>query len=290
MHELSAPLRLTWDLTSDPASAHDLWLRIAEGRVLLLEIRLQDWTITGLSGLPSQGSKRGPRISFLGEAEVLLAGVRLLRWLHPGAADLLVLPPYGSKAARRQLREAGYALSPALWSTPEGLAHLEQARALAAEAGSARVAILNAPAPAAPLGPEDRERAARVWNARRLPSLEVRVHDLFLAEELGLTPFETYEGCQAAATLAHLSHDGRVFACRSLATELGDLREQTLAEIWAGTARRELRARLAEPPPECRPCGLAPKCGGGCRGLAAELGRDPSCGRTIGTQSEGIGP
>ncbi len=142
--------------------------------------------------------------------------------------------------------------------------------------------------------PEDPGLAAELWRrivdgrvllaevhvtSRSLGSHEVdlRVHDVFLAETLGLSPFRRYAGCQAGGALAHLTERGQIVACRTLPQVLGNLLESSLSEVWADEARRSLRERLSETPSECSTCSLAPSCAGGCRGLSPRLGRDPSC-------------
>ena len=278
MHELCAPLRLTWDLPPDPALARDLWRRIADGRVLFVEIRLGELSLPALEALAaSPASSPAPRVTLLAESSAILAAAESLEARAPFGRDLLLLPPFAPGHLLLGLRRAGANPAPALWATPSGLAAFSEALDAALALGSNALAILNAPAPAEPLTREVRARVSSVWRARRPRGLELRVHDLFLAEELGLDAFERYSGCQAGGALGHLTDGGKLLACRTLPVELGDASERSLVEIWSGPARRELRSRLGERPEPCSPCSLASTCGGGCRGLAPGLGRDPSC-------------
>jgi radical SAM protein with 4Fe4S-binding SPASM domain len=284
MPELSAPLRVTWDLPEDPDRAARLWGRLAEGRVLFAEVRVGSGSLPGLAGLAATpggaAAGRAPRLTVLGEPETLLAALEALGLQALAGCELQMLPPFEPGVAVEELAAVTRRLVPSLWSTPEGLGPFAEALEIARGCRLASVAILNPPAPAPPLGPAHRAEAAKTWRAQGGRGLELRCHDLFLAEELGLSPFEGYRGCQAAGALAHVTQGGRLTACRTICPEagdLGDLGDHPLAELWAGARRRELRARLAAPPTACAPCALAASCAGGCRGLSPELGQDPSC-------------
>ncbi|MEW6486842.1 MAG: SPASM domain-containing protein, partial [Thermodesulfobacteriota bacterium] len=228
---------------------------------------------------------RGPRLTVLGEPEALLAALEALGPQALAGCELQMLPPFEPELAVEELAAVTRRLVPSLWSTPGGLGALAEALEMARSHRLAAVAVLNPPAPAPALGPADRSAAAGIWRARGGRGLELRCHDLFLAEELGLSPFEGYRGCQAAGALAHVTDRGRLTACRTIppeAGDLGDLAVHSLAELWSGAGRRELRERLAAPPDPCAPCALAATCAGGCRGLSPALGRDPSCPGTRG--------
>ncbi|MHB8766945.1 MAG: hypothetical protein ACYDA8_21750, partial [Deferrisomatales bacterium] len=226
MRELSAPLRLTWDLPPDPALAGLLWRRAEAARVLFAEVRVSVAAAAGLAGLaPGLAGGSRVRVSFVGEPAALAAVGDLL---GPQAGEFVALPPYGPLEGLRQLTAACGRLVPGLWSTPEGLGWFGPALALARELGLGSVAVLNPPAPAPALTAADRARAAAAWAEGGDPGLELRVHDLFLAEALGQDPFAAYGGCQAAAGLAHLSADGVLRACRTLPAALGDLAAQPL--------------------------------------------------------------
>jgi radical SAM protein with 4Fe4S-binding SPASM domain len=278
MHDLTAPVRLTWDLPPDPGLTAEFWREIVGGRVLFVEIRVSLPSLRGLPGLVTgEVASGGPRLSFIGEPEPLQTTLEVLGSDAVSGAEFLVLPPYGSASELAKLATTTSHLVPSLWSTPEGMSSFPAAVETAREFSLSAVAVLNPPAPAAPLTPRIRDEAARTWLDRGLPGAELRVHDVFLAEKLGLNPFRQYAGCQAGSTLAHLTARGEVVGCRTLPEKLGDLSEQSLREIWAGEARRALRDRLREAPDGCQLCTLVSTCTGGCRGLAPRLGRDLSC-------------
>lgn len=274
MPELGAPVRVTWDLPADPALAACLWGRLREGRVLFAELRVEEDALGSLAALAPELSRGGPRVSLLAGLPLLpaLAGALGAEGLR--ALELGLLPPFDAPAGDADLSRA----SAAVWSTPEGLASFPAALDLAGRAGLRTVLLLNPPAPAAPLTAADRSRAAAAWRASGLEGrVALRCHDLFLGEALDLDPFRGYAGCQAAGFLAHVDRSGRLLACRTLPEALGDLTGSALADLWATDRRRALRALLDAAPSACAGCGLEASCRGGCRGLAADLGADPSC-------------
>ncbi len=279
MRELSAPLRVTWDLPRDPERARTLWRRLGRGRVLFVEAQVTAQSVAALEGLeaPPEGAP-APRLSLLGGAAELAAGLARLGTDALAGSELLVLPPYAPPAAMDALRDGQRKVTPALWSTAEGVAELAAAAAAARVLGAAAVAVLNPCQPAAPLTAAQRAAAAQAWRATAADDLGLRVHDLFLAEELGLEPFRGYAGCQAASTLAHLDAEGQLRACRSLPLPLGDLGASELVTLWAAPERRSLAAQLAAAPRACAGCSLETSCRGGCRGYAPDLARDPACG------------
>lgn len=273
MRDLATPLRVTWDLPPDPALAERLAVRLAEGRVLFVEVQVDAGAVGSVSALGALRDRA--RLTLAGDAETLELA---LGRLGPGslpAPELQVLPPFGAAAAR--LAASGRRVVPALWSTPGGVTAFGAALALAAEHRLGTVAVLNPRSPADPLDAGDRARAAAVWAASPDPRPALRVHDLFLAEAMGLDPWREYRGCQAGQGFAHVTAAGEVLACRTLPVLLGRLDRDPLEAAWAGPARRALRAALAEAPTACGPCALAATCAGGCRGLATHLGIDPSC-------------
>lgn len=273
MRDLSTPLRVTWELPADAALAARLAARLAEGRVLFVEVHVGPEALGGLAGL---GEARGrARLTLAGGAETLAAALAVLGSSLAPSTELLVLPPYSPAVS--DLVASGHRVVPALWSTPAGVAQLGDALKLAVTHGCAAVAILNPPAPAEALGPGDRAAAAATWQGSSDPRPALRVHDLFLAEALGLDPWRDYRGCQAGQGLAHLTASGEVLACRTLPLSLGDLDAEPLEALWAGASRQRLRVTLAGAPAACGACTLGPTCGGGCRGLAPHLGVDPSC-------------
>lgn len=278
MRELSAPLRMTWDLPADPEAAAEMWRRIVSARLLFVEVRVTENSLNGLTALAAGVTEGlGPRISVLGEPEALRAAWEGLGPQALSGADLLMLPAYTPLPEVQALASGTHRLVPSLWSTPEGLTRFAEALDLARTYRFGTVAVLNPPAPAVPLGPDDRQAAARLWESCKEDGLQLRVHDLFLADSLGLDPFRSYEGCQGGSTSAHLTEHGRVLACRTFPVALGNLLEQSLSSIWASRARRALRTRLGRAPEGCEHCSLVASCAGGCRGLALNMGRDPSC-------------
>ncbi|MCB2184974.1 MAG: radical SAM protein [Deltaproteobacteria bacterium] len=97
-------------------------------------------------------------------------------------------------------------------------------------------------------------------------------------EDLGDTPLG---GCAAGVSGLTIMHDGTLLPCRRLPLPLGNLRTDSLREIWAASpllhALRD-RSRYAEP---CRSCARWAVCRG-CRAIAhahsgAATGGDPGC-------------
>ena len=277
MPELKAPLRLTWDLPAYARLAATVWGRIVEARVLFLEVCIRPEGLGGLQGLVGSWGATGPKVSLLGEPECLLAALECLGAGALANADLRMLPRYRPELGVEDLASATRRLVPSLWSTPEGLGFFAEALEIALAYRLPTVAVLNPPAPALPLGPEDRAGAVSVWQGRAEGPLELEVHDLFLAEALGLTPFAGYAGCQAGGALGHVTEDGRLVACRTLPVDLGDLRDAGLRELWASPATESLRRTVARAPSGCADCNVEQVCRGGCPGLAGGSGRDASC-------------
>ncbi len=277
MPDLSAPVRVTWDLPGDPSLAAALWRRLVEARVLLVEVRVSARSLGGLPGLAAGlASAPGPRLGLLGRPDPLLAALEALGPRGLSQAEIRVLEPFRPGASVEDLAAATHRLIPCLWSDPRSLPALGEALELAAAYRLGTVGVLNPPAPAVPLGPEDRARAADLWHRRARRGLEARVHDVFLARAMGLDTSE-HGGCQGASALCHVEADGRVTACRTLPVDLGSLGETPLHEIWAAGARRAVAEELSAVPAECAGCAAAATCRGGCPGLAPPGGRDRSC-------------
>ncbi len=278
MRDPSAPVRVTWDLPPDPGLAARVWARLARGRVLFVEARVRPDAQGGLPGLAAGVSDHpGPRLSVLGRPDPLLAALDALGPRGVADADWVVLPPFGAGLQLERLAGATQRITPAVWCDPAGLAALVDALAVARRYRLAAVAVLHPPAPAEPLSPADRDRAAAVWREAAEVGMDARIHDLFLADALGLDPFGRYAACQAGAAMAHVTAEGRLVACRTLPVDLGDLASRPLDALWAGPERTALRERLAAVPGACTGCALAGACAGGCRGLSPDLARDPSC-------------
>ncbi len=282
MHELSAPVRVTWDLPPDPVLAAAVWRRLAQARVLFAQVRVRPEGLGGLPGLAAGlSTDPGPRLALLGRPDPLLAAIEALGPRALAEAEVEMLPPYRPATSVEELVAATHRLVPVLWSLPADLEHLEQALEIAAAYRLGAVGVLNPPAPAEPLGGHDRARAAAVWRSRAVSGLEPRVHDAFLARALGLD-VSAYQGCQGASLLAHVEEDGRVVACRTHPVEIGRLPLATLEAIWASGRRRAVARALAGVPAECTGCGVAGSCRGGCPGLAPPGGRDRSCPGPVG--------
>lgn len=282
MRDLSAPVRVTWDVPGHPALAGTLWRRLREGRVLFVDARV---TREGLGGLPGLAAALaegpGPRLAFTLPGPLFAKTAEAVGLDRLTGVEVNLLPPYPEEGECAGLAAGPTAVAASVWSTPQGLAAFPAALALAARTGVAAVAILNPPAPAEPLGSADRECAAAAWRVAGLEGrVALRCHDLFLAEALGLDSFQGYGGCQAAGFLAHLDPEGRLVACRTLPRHLGDLATAPLSEVWSSAERRSLRAALEAMPGPCAGCQRAEGCRGGCRGLSPDLGRDPSCALT----------
>jgi radical SAM protein with 4Fe4S-binding SPASM domain len=271
--EYSAPLRVTWDVPVERNVALALWERLRQGRVLFVEAFVDAEAAESFAAVAGAAAGAGgPRIELYADAvtqdriSAMVAGEALAK------VERVCLHPYPAK------RDADF---PAygLWSTPEGLADFaEAARRAALHPGGGKVVVLNPPVPADPLTPRDRETARlALEEAKRFGRVEVRAHDLFLSEVLGLEPFTRYPGCAAARTLAHLTRQGELVACRTLPLHLGNLLEEDLRDVWKGRWREAVLERSAPLPPDCYPCAIAGVCKGGCPGLAQGGGRDRSC-------------
>jgi len=287
MPDLSAPVRVTWELPGDPSLAAALWRRLVEARVLLVEAHVSGRSLGGLPGLAAGlAAAGGPRLSLLGRPDPLLAALEALGPRALAQAEIRVLGPFRPEASVEELAAATHRMVPCLWSDPESLPALGQALELAAAYRLGAVGVLNPPAPAVPLGPEDRARAADLWRRSARTGIEARVHDVFLARAMGVDT-SAHRGCQGASTLCHVGPDGRVTACRTLPAELGSLRSASLRQIWASAIRRSVAGELSAVPAECTGCAEAGACRGGCPGLAPAGGRDASCPGPVGPEEAG---
>lgn len=275
---LSSPLRVTWDFPQKPEYAAALWDRLVEARVFFVEIFLTHDSIAGLEGLAAGVKALGsPKITFIGEADVLSRAAELFGEIISQCAELMVLPDYGSLEALEFLASRVSNMTMAVWSTPDGMESFPRAVELSSCLGLKSTAALNPHHPADFLLEEHHSKAAEAWKTLSSPGLDARIHDLFLSEALGKDPFAAYAGCQAGSALAHLSSDGKLVACRTLPVQLGDLSVSTVRDVWSSSVRTELAASLKEPPVDCAGCAIAQVCLGGCRGLDSQQGRDPSC-------------
>ncbi len=88
-------------------------------------------------------------------------------------------------------------------------------------------------------------------------------------------------GCTAGVTFFTVDAWGRVRPCNHAPESVGDLRTQSLAEIWKGAGLARWRAAI---PAGCAGCGLVELCRGGCRAQAQLSGQagDPLMGVPVG--------
>lgn len=77
-------------------------------------------------------------------------------------------------------------------------------------------------------------------------------------------------GCGAAFNFVSVLPDGQVHACRKFPSPIGDLKRQSLAEIYASEAAEAYRKGCRE----CEDCRLRANCGG-CLAVAYGFGLDP---------------
>ncbi|MCL5735190.1 MAG: radical SAM protein [Actinobacteria bacterium] len=97
-------------------------------------------------------------------------------------------------------------------------------------------------------------------------------------------------GCLAGSGVCFVSHSGKIYGCGYMPIEAGDLRRNTLAEIWQTS---ELFAELRDPgclKGKCGVCGFRRVCGG-CRARAYGstgdyLAEEPFCAYQPGSRSE----
>ena len=122
-----------------------------------------------------------------------------------------------------------------------------------------------------------RERGHHIFRSRR--ELEAALDRIvFEAGETiratGKRPIaQRREGCSCAlGHHLHVRSDGRLFSCFKLDEPVGDLREQSFADVAAAAASR---ARPACSLPECADCQLNTLCGGGCRSENLHYTGDP---------------
>lgn len=134
-----------------------------------------------------------------------------------------------------------------------------------------------------------REKIARAINSSpssRNGTLNFIVHDPFLWKLLDPRCFEnkkmTFEGCQAADSIAYIDFKGDVFPCLLLPIRLGNLLQDSLKEIWSSKERKAVRKKIEDIPENCKKCSRLSECNGGCRGLSLLINnnicsKDPTC-------------
>jgi len=91
-----------------------------------------------------------------------------------------------------------------------------------------------------------------------------------------------FQGCQAANSVAFIDSSANVYPCLSLPLKLGNLKQNTLKEIWASKKRLKVKQAIEQIPQECQICSAVKECAGGCRGITYSLKGDfnfaePSC-------------
>jgi radical SAM protein with 4Fe4S-binding SPASM domain len=81
-------------------------------------------------------------------------------------------------------------------------------------------------------------------------------------------------GCTAGSTFATIDPWGRMRPCNHAPLVAGDLRAQSLEQVWWGETMARWRSLV---PADCATCSVFPICHGGCRAqaLLARLARDP---------------
>ncbi|TAL15650.1 SPASM domain-containing protein [bacterium] len=278
MPELTSPLRVTWDIPADIQTARALWGKIVDGKPLFIEAHLDFPAVPGFCGFHRELlTLRRVRFGLAADWPTIL---RVLRecgddWI--GNVSLTLLPPYPERGEFEETVKKAREFSWGLWSTDEGLSDFEKALGFAMEGGG--LSVLNPCRPAAPLSGETIEKVVRIWESRGRPGhIPLKIHDLFLSEEMGQNPFSGYPGCAGGQTLAHVDVKGNLLVCRTLPLELGNLLEHSMKELWKSEERARIREELSRLPGECSPCSLASLCRGGCPGLAPGDGRrDGSC-------------
>ncbi|MCP4542529.1 MAG: radical SAM protein [Chloroflexi bacterium] len=81
-------------------------------------------------------------------------------------------------------------------------------------------------------------------------------------------------GCTAGSTFATIDPWGQMRPCNHAALIAGDLRTQSVQDVWQGETMSHWRSLV---PPSCTVCSVFPTCHGGCRAqaLPAEHAQDP---------------
>ncbi len=299
---LDTPLRMTWDLhgsgDSLPATAVQLVaVRLVEGGVFyttLLSRPLSHPAFPELLGILADGGVRvqavfgaqekewqaleavGARCEILLDAGVVLSGE------HEANLDLLAL----CVERLRQMR-----CDPVLLLVPvrQRLHLIPPLLAFCRRVGIGRFKLPNTPIDASFEREELRQliptsgdlaalRQSVVDPSAMRREVAMEIHDLFLWEiffpgerEAGRTE---YGGCQAANSLGHIDARGLVHPCSSWPQVLGSLLDETLAAIWGGAARLQVRTAVAQTPAGCLGCRDYAICFGGCRGATLTLAAD----------------
>ncbi|MDD5772711.1 MAG: SPASM domain-containing protein [bacterium] len=102
-------------------------------------------------------------------------------------------------------------------------------------------------------------------------NIELVIRDFFISSvfyperDTAVITSGVYNGCQAGSAVAYVRQDGKVYGCSSIDIELGDLKNETLKEIWKNKAPI-LQKQVSFLPQKCISCALVSWCQGGCRG------------------------
>lgn len=105
-------------------------------------------------------------------------------------------------------------------------------------------------------------------------NIELVIRDFFISSifyperqalQVGAAANGVYNGCQAGAAVGYIRQDGKVYGCSSIDIELGNIKTESLEEIWKNKAD-VLRKQVSSLPKECVKCELVGWCHGGCRG------------------------
>ncbi|MFH1287450.1 MAG: SPASM domain-containing protein [bacterium] len=118
-------------------------------------------------------------------------------------------------------------------------------------------------------------------------NIELVIRDFFISSifyperEAGVITNGVYNGCQAGSSVAYVRQDGKVYGCSSIDIELGDIKTESLRDIWKNKAC-VLRKQVSLLPSKCVSCPLVSWCQGGCRGRSYFYdgnfeGPDPMC-------------
>lgn len=115
-----------------------------------------------------------------------------------------------------------------------------------------------------------------------LQRMDLSVHDPFLWNVFHKDNNPNTEGCNGAKTMICISEDFEVTPCPIMPLSLGNLKDQSLEDIFLSEERACVVRDLSLLPAECDGCEDLGTCRGGCRGRAYVLSqslekRDPVC-------------
>jgi GeoRSP system SPASM domain protein len=132
------------------------------------------------------------------------------------------------------------------------------------------------------LNKNEREKIGMSLETAAYDPQRMVIHDPFLWRVFH--PKEEFPacGCQAANSMVYISPEGTVMPCPSLPAALGNLEQRSLKEILLSEEKRKLRVALRAEPDGCISCESRERCVGGCRGRTYALWGDfdhpdPAC-------------